>query len=118
MADGSRQGGGAQELRYDRIYRTPSSESYLLSRAEQPLGRLELHFAQSAVYALLLLESDLAGAELERLIAQIDEDLVWTASVAREDFIVAVYAGRELGVWDDAARQEGTTPMRGRDRAR
>jgi hypothetical protein len=118
MADGSRQGERLQELRYDRIYRTPSSESYLLSRAEQPLGRLELHFAQSAVYALLLLERELAAAELNRLIAQIDEDLVWTASVAREDFVVAVYAGRELGVWDDAARQAGSTPPRGRDLAR
>jgi len=114
MADGGRQGGGVQGLRYDRIYRTSSSESYLLSRAEQPLGRLELHFGQSTVYALLLLEAELGAADLERLIAQIDEDLVWTASVAREDFVVTVYAGRELGVWDDAARR-GSAPAQGRD---
>ncbi len=118
MADGSRQGRGMPEVRYDRIYRTPSSESYLLSHAEQPLGRLELHFAQSTVYALLLLEHELVGADLDRLIAQIDEDLVWTASVARDDFVVAVYTGRELGVLDDAARHGRSGATRGRDVAR
>ena len=94
-----------QDLRYDRLYRTPSSESYLVSDGERPLARLELHFAQSSVYALLLLEGELRDEAVHELIAQIDEGLVWTASVPRDDFVVYVYTGRELAVVDDASRE-------------
>jgi hypothetical protein len=96
-----------QDLRYDRLYRTPSSEGYLVSEGEQPLARLELHFGHSAVYGLLLFEHEPEEGEIRELIAHVDEDLVWTANVARDDFVVSVYTGRELGVFDDAARGEG-----------
>jgi hypothetical protein len=92
------------DLRYDRLYRTASSEAYLLSDGEQPLARLELHFAGATVYGLLLFEREPSEEEIAAVIVQVDEDLVWTASVPREDFVVAVYVGRELGVFDDAAR--------------
>ncbi|HZS00440.1 MAG TPA: hypothetical protein VFE37_17125 [Chloroflexota bacterium] len=95
------------DLRYDRLYRTASSEAYLLSAGEQPLARLELHFTPTNVYGLLLFEREPTEEEIAAIIAQVDEDLVWTASVARDDFVVSVYAGRELGVFDDAARDRG-----------
>ena len=95
------------DLRYDRLYRTPSSEAYLLSTGEQPLARLELHFTTTNVYALLLFEREPAEEEIAAVVEQIDEDLVWTASVARDDFVVSVYTGREVGVFDDAARDRG-----------
>src|SRR5262245_58514960 len=98
-------GGRVSDLRYDRLYRTASSEGYLVSDGEQPLARLELHFAHSIVYGLLLVESEPTETELRELVWQVDEDLVWTANVARDDFVVSVYTGRELGVYDDAARE-------------
>jgi hypothetical protein len=94
------------DLRYDRLYRTVTSEGYLISDGEQPLARLELHFATTAVYGLLLFEREPGDREIREIIGQIDEDIVWTASVPREDFVVSVYTGRELGVFDDAARGE------------
>ena len=94
------------ELRYDRLYRTPSSEAYLLSRGEQPIARLELHFAQTAVYGLLLFEHAPPSSEVSALIAQVDDDLVWTAGVPRRDLVISVYSGRELGVFDDTRRRE------------
>lgn len=97
--------GGA--LRYDRLYRTLASEAYLVSLGELPLGRLELHYAQGIVYGLLLLEQELDRPVVRTLVAQIDDDLVWTAGVAREDFVLSVYVGRELGVFDDSTRAEG-----------
>jgi len=102
-----RQGESMDDLRYDRLYRTASSEAYLLSDGEQPVARLELHFTDSNVYGLLLFEREPSEEEITAIIAQVDEDLVWTASVPREDFVVAVYTGRELGVFDDAARDRG-----------
>jgi hypothetical protein len=92
------------DLRYDRLYRTATSEAYLVSVDEQPLARLELHYAAPLVYGLLLLENEQDDAALRTIIAQIDEDLVWTASVARDDFVLSVYVGREISVYDDAAR--------------
>jgi hypothetical protein len=95
------------DLRHDRLYRTASSESYLLSDGEQPLARVELHFTDTTVYGLLLFEREPAEEEIAAVVAYVDEDLVWTASVPREDFVVSVYVGREVGVFDDAARDHG-----------
>ena len=92
------------ELRYDRLYRTVASESYLISDGERPLARLELHFAQTTVYGVLVLEREPGQEEIADLIGRVDEDLVWTAGVTRDDLVVSVYVGRELGVFDDAAR--------------
>ena len=93
------------ELRYDRLYRTAASEAYLLSDGEQPLARIDLHFAGTNVYGVLLFEREPSEEEIAAVIAQVDEDLVWTASVPRDDFVVAVYTGHEIGVFDDAARE-------------
>jgi hypothetical protein len=88
-------------LRYDRLCRTASSEAYLLSDGEDPVGRLELHYATPVVYGLLVLESERDEEQLQDLLQQLDEDLVWSANVPREDFIVTVYQGREVGVYSD-----------------
>ena len=93
-------------IRYDRLCRTPSSEAYLLSDGEEPIGRVELHFTQTVVYALLILESEREEEQVLDLIERIDDDLVWSADVAREDFIVTVYQGREVGVYSDPREDE------------
>lgn len=87
--------------RYDRLCRTPSSEAYLLSDGDEPIGRIELHFTSSVVYGLLVLEREREEDQVLDLIEHIDDDLVWSADVAREDFIVTVYQGREVGVYSD-----------------
>jgi hypothetical protein len=88
-------------LRYDRVCRTPYSEAYLLSEAEQPIGRIDLHFGASVVHALLIVERELPEAELRALVQRLDEDLVWTADQPREDFLVTVYRGSEVVVVSD-----------------
>jgi hypothetical protein len=94
------------ELSYDRLCRTSTSEAYLVSREEEPVGRLELHFGNSIVYGLLIVEREMPEAELFDLIHTIDEDLVWSADVPRDDFVVTVYQGRELGVYSDAGLED------------
>jgi hypothetical protein len=114
-------------IRYDRLCRTPSSEAYLLSDGEEPIGRVELHFTQTVVYALLVLESERDEEQILDLIERVDDDLVWSADVAREDFIVTVYQGREVGVYSDPREDEddeddddedGDSPENGRRRLR
>ena len=89
------------DLRYDRVCRTPRSEAYLLSEGEAPLGRVDLHFGATVVHALLVVERELADDEVRGLVQRVDDDLVWTADQPREDFLVTVYRGSEIGVISD-----------------
>ena len=89
------------DLRYDRVCRTARSEAYLLSEGDAPLGRADLHFGSSVVHAVLLVERDLNEDEMHALVQRIDDDLVWTADQPREDFLVTVYRGSEVGVISD-----------------
>ena len=81
---------------YHRQSRTPSSEQYQLMSDDQRLGHLDLHFGNSEVFGTLVLDAEMPDKEIEELIEQIDEDLVLSSDVAREDFFVRVYVGREI----------------------
>ncbi len=91
------------ELRYDRLCRTDRSEAYLISRSEQPVARVDLHFTASVVYGLLVIEKEMPEEEILDLVQRIDEDLVWSADLPRDDFVVSVYQGKEIGVYSDSA---------------
>jgi hypothetical protein len=60
---------------------------------EEVVARVDLHFTSSVVYGLLIVERDLAQAEIAELRNEIDEELVQTADVQRDDFLLAVYRG-------------------------
>jgi hypothetical protein len=89
------------DLRYDRVCRTPWSEAYLLTEGGEPLGRVDLHFGAAVVHALLVVERDLEDEAVRGLVQRIDDDLVWTSDQPREDFLVTVYQGTEIGVLSD-----------------
>jgi hypothetical protein len=93
-------------LRYDRVCRTSHSEAYLLSEGEDPVGRVDLHFGASVVHGLLVVERELPDEALHTLIERIDDELVWTADRPREDFLVTVYRGQEVGMYSDRAEEE------------
>ena len=86
---------------YHRQSRTLSSEQYQLMDGDQRLGHLDLHFAASEVFATLVLDRELSEQETQQLVEQIDEDLVLSSEVAREDFSVRVYVGRETAWYSD-----------------
>ncbi len=89
-------------LRFDRLCRTSHSESYLISQGEEAIARVELHFTSSVVYGLLIIEREMAEADVSALIGRIDDDLVSSADLPRDDFIVSVYRGQEIGVFSDS----------------
>jgi hypothetical protein len=94
------------ELRYDRVCRTAHSEAFLLSEGDSPLGRVDVHYGNSVVHALLVIERDLAEADVRALVQRIDDDLIWTSDQPREDFLVTVYRGTEVGVISDQPTEE------------
>lgn len=95
-----------EDIHFDRICRTNRSEAYLISQGEEPIARIDLHFTQSVVYGVLIVEKQLEESDITELIGRVDDDIVWTADLPREDFVVSVYQGRELGMYSDPDLQD------------
>ena len=89
------------EYRFDRECRTPYSEAYSIVKEEEQLGRVDLHYTSGAVYATLCVGEDVTMESIQDLIELIDEELVMSAEVLREDFIVTVHQGKEIGIFSD-----------------
>src|SRR5262249_26766842 len=95
-----------EDLRFDRQFRTPYSEGYHMMVGDSRLGSLDLHFTATTVHCTLVLERQLDQGDLAKLIEQIDEDLVLSADVPRDDFLVSVYTGTEAGFFNDSFRAD------------
>ena len=94
------------DVRFERQYRTAHSEGYLVFEGGDRLGRIELHFTPTVVYGTLVVEREMEEDDVLDLIEQADDELVLTADVPREDFVVSVYQGRDLGTYSDEYFEE------------
>lgn len=85
-----------------RQFRTASSEGYAISdQSDNRLGRVDLHFATEKVYATIVFEREMSESEVAGIIDEIDNNLVASATVKREDLNVWVYTGTEMGFFTD-----------------
>jgi hypothetical protein len=110
------------DIRFERHFRTPYSESYYIMQgsslqSNNRLGTVDIHFTTTAVHGTLILERELEEADLTKLIEQIDEDLVLSADMPREDFLVSVYIGKDVGFYSDEyfAEEDEAGPGFGED---
>jgi hypothetical protein len=94
------------DYRFERECRTPYSEAYAIILDENPIGRIDLHFTTYAVTATLCVGENMTAEEIQELIDTVDEEIVLSAEVARDDFFVTVYQGREAGVFSDKEFRE------------
>jgi hypothetical protein len=94
------------EYQFERECRTAHSEAYLIVSGDEQMGKVDIHFTPSIVYATLCVGENITQDGIQDLIDTIDEDLVMSANVARDDFIVTVYQGREVGVFSDEDFEE------------
>ncbi len=72
------------------------------------LGTVDIHFTTTTVHGTLILERELEESDLSKLIEQIDEDLVLSADMPRDDFLVSVYIGKDVGFYSDEYFAEDT----------
>lgn len=86
---------------FERECRTPYSECYTILEGERPIGRLDLHFTPTVVHATLCVSEGMTQREIQDLIEVIDEELVDSVGVGREEFIVHVHQGHDLGVYSN-----------------
>ena len=70
------------------------------------IGTVDLHFTSTNVHCTLVMEREISAEDLAKLIEQIDEDLVLSADTARDDFLVSVFQGREVGFYNDDFRAD------------
>lgn len=70
------------------------------------VGTVDLHFTSTTVHCTLVLEREIEQEDLAKLIEQIDEDLVLSADTPRDDFLVSVYQGKEVGFYNDSFRAD------------
>ena len=82
--------------RFERICRTPSSEAYLVVDGDEVVARVDLHFTSGVVYGVMIVEGEVDEDTITELRGEIDEELVQTADVARDDFLLAVYRGQPI----------------------
>ena len=94
------------DLRFDRHFRTPSSEGYYLVRGQTRLGMVDLHFTSTTVHGTLIIEQEMEREALAQLSERIDEELVLSADTPRDAFLVSVYSGKEVGFFHDTFRAD------------
>ena len=84
---------------FEREARTPQSECYTVLQDENAVGRLDVHFANQVVHATLNVAESLTSDDIQDLIDTMDEELMDAVGVARQELIVHVHQGRDLGVF-------------------
>lgn len=91
------------EYGFERECRTPYSEVYTIVEddAEEPIGRLDLHITSAAIHATLCVDESLTQEAIHDLIEAIEEELVDVVGVSREEFIIHVHQGRDVGVFSN-----------------
>ena len=89
------------DIHFERQFRTPYSEGYYITEGSERLGSVDIHFTTTTVHGTLILERELEESAITKLIEQIDEELVLSSEMPRDDFMVSVYVGRDVGFYSD-----------------
>ena len=86
---------------FERECRTSYSECYTIIEEDEPMGRVDLHYTSTVVHATLCVSESQTQDAIQELIDAIDDDIVNAVGVSREEFIVHVHQGREVGVFNN-----------------
>ena len=89
------------EYYFERECRTPYSEVYTVVEDEDPIGRLDIHLTPSVIHATLCVDESLTQEAIQELIEAIDEEIVDVVGISRDEFIVHVHQGRDVGVFSN-----------------
>jgi hypothetical protein len=94
------------DFRFEREARTPYSEQWTIDDGDHSVGRVDVHYTSSVTYATLVVHTSVDDEAVHELIAEIDDRVVTSADPYREDFIVTVWRGEEVGVFAEEEEPE------------
>jgi hypothetical protein len=83
---------------FERECRTPNSECYTVLEDETAVGRVDIHFTVSVIHATLNVTESLTTERIQDLIDTVDEELMDSVGITRQEVIIHVHQGRDLGV--------------------
>ncbi|MEE9276902.1 MAG: hypothetical protein V3V06_00650 [Dehalococcoidia bacterium] len=86
---------------YERESRTPHSECYLIENESGAIARADLHYTPALVYGTLCVPVGWTEDDVQDVIADLDDRIVRTVDPFREDFVITVWTGNEIGVYSD-----------------
>ena len=86
---------------FERECRTPYSECYTVMEDENVIGRVDLHFTPTVVHATMSVSESLTQENIQELVETVDEELVDSVGVIRDELIVHVHQGRDLGIFSN-----------------
>ena len=86
---------------FEREVRTPTSECYNILEEGKHIGRLDIHFATGMVHGTLIVDESVTQEGIQDLASIVDEDLLDAVGVDRDDFVLHVHQGRDLGVYSN-----------------
>ena len=84
---------------FERECRTPNSECYTVLEDETAVGRVDIHFTASVIHATLNVTESLTTERIQDLIDTVDEELMDSVGITRQEVIIHVHQGRDLGVF-------------------
>ena len=87
------------DYNFERECRTPFSECYTVLDGGRNIGRLDVHFADATVHATLNVDESLTGDDVREIIEIVDNELLDAAGIVRQEVIIHVHQGRDLGVY-------------------
>ena len=86
---------------YERETRTSHSESYLIENESGSSARADLHYTPLITYGTLCVPIEWSEDDIQDVIADLDDRVVRSADLFREDFVITVWAGSEVGMFSD-----------------
>ena len=84
---------------FQRETRTPYSECYIVLENETVVGRLDIHYADVVVHATLNVDESVTSEDIQDIIDDIEGELLDAVGIVRQEIIIHVHQGRDLGVY-------------------
>ena len=84
---------------FEREARTPYSECYTILEDDSAVGRVDIHFTDSVIHATVNVAESLTSDGIHELLDSIEEELMDSVGIVRQEIIVHVHQGRDLGVF-------------------
>jgi hypothetical protein len=94
--------------RLTRVVRTGTSEIHLAWQDEVRVGQIDIHYGPEVIHATLILEQDIARDAIDRLIKQVDRDIIasYLQDFERDNLLVTVFRGDEIMTYSDEDHDE------------
>ena len=84
---------------FERECRTPYSECYTVLDDDDPIGRVDVHFAEVMIHSTVSIGESLTNDDIQDLIDAIDRELLDAIGIVKQELVVHVHQGRDLGVF-------------------